>query len=179
MVGSHPVATVVMEATDQQGFRSVACGGVVGALLVELGLHGGKEVTIEDGGLLARKDFALEGDLADIEPIAQEMGERTARERDASDRASGLERSHLGDDASFTQVGHEAAEAAKLEIAPKDGPDPLGLLLNHHNLAVPGRVSQGNDAADPETLALGSRDLVADALGGDLPLELGKRQQHI
>ena len=87
MAGSHPVATVVIEATDQQGFRSVACGGVVGALLVELGLHGVKEITIQDGGLLARKDVALERDLTDIEPVAQEMGERTARERDASDRA--------------------------------------------------------------------------------------------
>src|SRR5262245_56473763 len=165
MARGHPVAAVVIEATDQQGFRSVACDRVAVALLVELGLHGGKEVTIEDGGLLARKDVALEGDLTDIEPVAQEMGERTARERDASDRPPALERSHLGDDASFTQVGHEAAEAAKLEIAAKDGPDPLGLLLNHHNLAVPGRVSQRNDATNPQPLALGSGDLVADALG--------------
>src|SRR5438876_8533848 len=38
---------------------------------------------------------------------------------------------------------------------------------------------RGDDAADPEPLALGSRDLVTDAVGGDLPLELGKRQEHI
>src|SRR5262245_10251899 len=174
MARGHPVAPVVIDATDQQGFRFDACGRVAVALRVELGLHGVKEITIEDGGLLARKDVALEGDLADIEAVAQEMGERTARERDASDRPPALERSHLGDDASFTQVGHEAAEAAQLEIPPKDGPHPLGLLLNYDDLAVPGRVSQGNDAADPQPLALGSGDLVADALGGDLPLELGK-----
>src|SRR5262249_23722298 len=120
MARGHPVATVVVEATDQQGFRSVACDRVTVALRVELGLHRIKEIMIQDGGLLARKDFALEGDLADIEPIAQEMGERTAREGDPSNRASGLERPHLGDDSSFTKVGHEAAEAAKLEIAAKD-----------------------------------------------------------
>src|SRR5436309_5348694 len=37
----------------------------------------------------------------------------------------------------------------------------------------------GSYAADPETLALGGRNLVADALGGHLTLELGKRQQDI
>src|SRR5262249_7106695 len=110
MARGHPVAAVVIEATDQQGFRSVACDRVAVALLVELGLHGGKEVTIEDGGLLARKDVALEGDLTDIEPVAQEMGERTARERDASDRPPALERSHLGYGPPFAKVGHQAVE---------------------------------------------------------------------
>jgi hypothetical protein len=75
MAGGHPVATVVIDATDQQGFGLAAHERVMGAMLAELGLHRGKEITIEDGGL-ARKDFALEGDLADIEPIVQEMGER-------------------------------------------------------------------------------------------------------
>jgi cytochrome b len=67
---AHPVATVVIEATDQQraGFR--ACGCVVVALVVDLGLHRVK------GGLLAGEDVALEDDLADVEPIAQKMGER-------------------------------------------------------------------------------------------------------
>src|SRR5215475_4184273 len=120
------------------------------------------------------RDWSSDVCSSDLEPIAQEMGERTARERDAADRASGLERSLLGDDPPPTQVGHQQVEAAELEIAPKDGPHPLGLLLNHDNLAVPGRVSQGDDAADPQPLALGSGDFVADALGSDLPLELGK-----
>ena len=73
---AHPVATVVIEATDQQraGFR--ACGCVVVALVVDLGLHRVKEIPIEDGGLLAGEDIALEDDLADVEPIAQKMGER-------------------------------------------------------------------------------------------------------
>jgi hypothetical protein len=44
--------------------------------------------------LLAGKDLALECDLADIEPIAQEMGERAAGEWDPANRAPGLEGSH-------------------------------------------------------------------------------------
>jgi GAF domain-containing protein len=71
---------------------------VIVALVAELGLHRVKEITIEDGGLLTGEDLALEGDLADVEPIAQKMGERAAGERDAANRAPGLERSHLGDD---------------------------------------------------------------------------------
>jgi hypothetical protein len=43
---------------------------VVVALVVDLGLHRVK------GGLLAGEDVALEDDLADVEPIAQKMGER-------------------------------------------------------------------------------------------------------
>jgi hypothetical protein len=51
---------------------------VVVALLIELGLYRVKEFTLEDGGLLAGQDLALEHDLADVEPIAQKMGERAA-----------------------------------------------------------------------------------------------------
>jgi hypothetical protein len=100
MARAHPIATVVIEATDQQrgGFRPR--GRVIVALVVELGLHRVKKITIEDGGLLAGEVLALEGDLADVEPIAQKMGKRTASEWDPSDRAPALERSHLGDDRS-------------------------------------------------------------------------------
>ena len=47
------------------------------------------------------------------------------------------------------------------------------------DLPVLGVVAQWRHAADPQALALGGGDLVPDALGGDLPFELGKRQQHV
>jgi hypothetical protein len=78
---------VVIDATDQQGIGFGACDRVIVALVVELGLHRVKEITIEDGGLLAGKDLALEGDLPNVEPIAQKMGERAAGEWDAANRA--------------------------------------------------------------------------------------------
>src|SRR6266446_9177191 len=99
------------------------------------------------------------------------MGERTAGERDPANPASGLERSHLGEDPSLAKVSHQAVEAAKLQIAPKDGADPLGLVFDQDDLAVLSGVSEWDDAADPEPLALGGGDLVADALGGDFPLD--------
>src|SRR5258708_8004340 len=111
------------------------------ALLVELGLHRVKEITIEDGGLLAGEDLALEDDLADIEPIAQKMGERTAGKRDPANRAPAFERSHLGDNRSLAKVGHQQVKAPKLQIPPKDGPDPLGFLFHHDDPAVLGPAS--------------------------------------
>src|SRR5437773_4181473 len=83
------------------------------------------------------------------------MGEGTSSERDPANRATGLEHSHLGDDPPLAKVGHQAVEAAKLEIATEDGPDPFGLFLNHDDLAVLAGVSEWSYAADPETLALG------------------------
>ena len=47
------------------------------------------------------------------------------------------------------------------------------------DLPVLGVVAQWRHAADPKALALGRSDLVPDALGGDLPFKLGKRQQHV
>src|SRR6266436_2790164 len=179
MARGHSAATVVIDATDQQGIGFGADDRVVVALVVELGPHRVKEITIEDGWLLAGEDLALEGDLADVEPIAQKMGERAAGEWDAANRAPGLERSHLGDDPSLAKVGHQQVEAAKLQIPPKDGPDPLSLRFNHDDLAVLGLVSERGYAPDPKPLAFGGRDLVTDALGGHFPLELGKRQQDI
>jgi AAA domain, putative AbiEii toxin, Type IV TA system len=168
MAWGHSVAAVVIDATDQQGIGFGACDRVIVALVVELGLHRVKEIMIEDGGLLAGEDLAQEGDLADVEPIAEKMGERAAGEWDAANRASGPEGSHLGDDPSLAEVGHQQVEAAKLQIPPKDGPDPFGFLFNHDDLAVLGLVSERGYAADPQPLALGGRDLVADARTADV-----------
>src|SRR5437016_14202408 len=107
------------------------------------------------------------------------MGERATGEWDAANRAPGLERSHLGDDPPLAKVGHQQVEAAKLQIPPEDGPNALSLRFNHDDLAVLGLVSERGYAPDPQPLALGGRDLVSNALGGDFPLELSKRQQDI
>jgi hypothetical protein len=107
------------------------------------------------------------------------VGERAAGEGDPADRAPGLERSDLGDDPPLAKVRHQPVEAAKLEVAAENGANPLSFLFNHNDLAVLGFVSERGYAADPKPLALGGGDLVPNALGGDLTLELGKRQQHI
>ena len=65
------------------------------------------------------------------------------------------------------------------EIAPEDEPDRSASVLVDGDLAILGVVAERHHAADPQSLALGGGDLVADTLGGDLPLELGKGQQHV
>src|SRR5260370_24987811 len=161
-------------AAGQLGIGFTACDRLVVAVVAKLGLHRVKEITIQDGALLAGQDLALEDDLTNIEPIAQKMGERAAGERNSANRASGLERSHLGDDPPLAKVGHQQVEAAKRQIPPTDGPDPLGLLFNHDDLAVLGLISQRRYAADPQPLALGGPNLFADSLEGHLTLDLVK-----
>ena len=64
---------------------------MTGHLLGELGLDGLEQVPINDGRLLAGQDLALECDLANVEAVAQQMGERTAGEGDAADGLAGLQ----------------------------------------------------------------------------------------
>src|SRR5262249_29966534 len=115
---------------------------LMGALLVEFGLHRVKKLTIEDGGLLAGKYFAFEHNLADEEPIAEKMGKRTSGERDSANRAPGLEQSHLGDNPPFAQVGHQAVEAPNVKFYIR-GHDCAGLCRNQHLHWGPGEFWQG------------------------------------
>src|SRR5882757_4914797 len=77
----------------------------------------------------------------------------------------------LGDNALLAQIGHEGGEAAKLKIATEYDPHPLGLCLVDLDLAILGIVAEWHHPADPQALALGGGDLVADALGSDLAFE--------
>ena len=61
-----------------------SCGLVIVDLGVELGLNRVEQLPLEDGRLLARQHLALERHLADVEPVAQQVGQRTAREGNAA-----------------------------------------------------------------------------------------------
>src|SRR5215204_999295 len=102
------------------------------------------------------------------------MGERPTREWNAADRLPGLQRPYLCDDTPLTQVGHQQIETAELKVVAENGSDRLCLGLVDRNPSLLGVVAKRCHAADPEALALGSGNLVADALRGDLALELGK-----
>ena len=85
-------------------------------LLSELCLNGFKQVAVDNGRLLPLQNLTLEGNLADVEAIAQQVGERTARERNAADLFSRPKGSHLCDNPPLAQVGHEQVEAAELDV---------------------------------------------------------------
>src|SRR5882757_730032 len=92
-------------------------------------------------------------------------------DRNASDGLACFQGAELGDNALLAQIGHEGGEAAKLKIATETDPHPLGLSFVDPDLAVLGIVTERHHASYPKTLALGSRDLVSDALGSDLTFE--------
>src|SRR5213080_3561107 len=79
----------------------------------------------------------------------------------------------------FGSIAGFPPSLARLRLSGRRRLFALSLLFNHDDLAVLGRVSERGYAPDPQPLALGGRDFVADALGGDFPLELGKRQEDI
>jgi hypothetical protein len=74
---------------------------MVGDLLIQPRLDGIEQSPIQNDGLLsfenfAFENFAFESDFADIEAIAQELRERTARKRYAADALTCLEFTELG-----------------------------------------------------------------------------------
>jgi hypothetical protein len=72
---AHAVAAVIEDAARQQG-GGVRPGGRRPFRLDELSLNFLEQVTIEDRLMFCGTDLALEQDLADVEPVAQEIGER-------------------------------------------------------------------------------------------------------
>ena len=108
MARAHAIAAVIEDAADQQRLGLRPCGLVIVHLFGQLGLDGIEQVPIDDGGLLAGQDLTLEGHLSNVEAVAKQMGERSARERNAADGLPGLERPNLGDDAPLAQVAPSA-----------------------------------------------------------------------
>src|SRR6476660_7893223 len=164
MARGHPVTAVIEDAPGQQRLRFHPRGLVTVDLLTQFGLDGVEQALIHNGSLFASEDLALEGHLPDIEAIAKEVSQPATRKRDAADCVSSLQGADLADDALLAQVRHQQVEAAKLEIAAEDGPYRIGLGLVDGYLAVLRVIAKRRHAADPETLALGGCDLVADAL---------------
>ena len=81
---AHPIAAVVEEATSQKGRRAsepnMPGDGVGGAL----GLHGLEQVAAEGRLMLAAMHLTPIGDLADVELVLEQMGERSPAEADAA-----------------------------------------------------------------------------------------------
>jgi hypothetical protein len=124
---THAVATVIEDAARQQSHLTCLDRMVAIALRGELLLDGLRQVPIEDGRMLARADLALELDLSDVEPVAQEVGERASCQGDAANRPSIGKGANLGDDSTCSKIGQKEPDASEFEVAPEDGADgPCG-----------------------------------------------------
>src|SRR5262249_60592831 len=144
------------------------CSFMIVRLFAQLGLDCLEQAAVEDGRLLPGQNLALEDHLPDVEPVAEQVGKRTAREWNTADGCSRLEGANLGHDALLTQVGHEQAETAEPQIAAEDGPDPVGLGFIDRYLAILGVIAERRHAPDPATIAFAGDALVADTRDRDL-----------
>src|SRR5215475_5742844 len=98
---AHAVAAVVEDATGQNGGRALEPhlpGDGVGG---ELGLHGFKQVTVKDRLMLPAMHLAPIGDLADVEPVLEQMGEWAHAEKDTAPHAVISTAIGLGPDAAL------------------------------------------------------------------------------
>src|SRR5258708_22134518 len=94
----HAVARVVVQQAGQEmvgfGFTVISVGPLIGEFL----LNCIKKLSVQDRGLLAGQDFTLIIDLADIEPVAQQIEKRAAAERDAATGRTSYTQSGFGSD---------------------------------------------------------------------------------
>ena len=90
-----------------------------------------------------------------------------------------LRRPCLGGDAIGGQVDGDLRRRADGQHLLEDAPHHCRLGVVDDQQAVLDVVAQRRDAAHPHPFALGGGDLVADALTGDLALELREGQQHV
>src|SRR3546814_20458949 len=70
-------------------------------------------------------------------------------------------------------------DRGQLQIALHDVTDETGFAVVDHQLAVLDIIAERDRTAHPDALLLGSSDLVADALAGNLALYLSARKQDI
>src|SRR3984893_1828226 len=119
------------------------------------------------------------GDLADVKPVLEEMGERPHAKANTAALAAIAAAIDLGPGAPQVELCNQSAHGAELEIKAEDGADRLCLLGHDFKFLVEAAIAERHGSADPEALALRGRDLVTHPLADHLALELGKGEQHI
>ena len=79
----HPVAGIVIEPAHQQGTGSSSRPRGLAMLGGKRLLHPFEQVTIKDRGMLGETDLTPVSDFADVEAVAQKIGEGASCEGDA------------------------------------------------------------------------------------------------
>src|SRR6201988_138662 len=103
-------------------------------------------------------------DLADVEPVLEQMGERSHAKPDPAPLLALPAPVDLRLDATPVELREQSAHRPQLQIEGENGADRLGLRGHDLELLIDAAIAEGNGSADPETLALGGRDLVAPPL---------------
>src|SRR5579871_4832041 len=134
---------------------------------------------VHDRRLLSRQNLSLVCDLANEEAVAKEMRKRSSPEWYPTPCLAGAEGPSLRADVALLEITRQLVDPADFEIPSKNNPHALGLFFHNEKLAVLQLIAQRQGASNPKAFPLGRRNLVPDALRGNLTLELGKGQEHI
>ena len=175
----HPVAGIVNQKTREKRFRFLPGSRPMGPLFGQFGLDGLEQRSLEQRRLRSGQDLALECHLADIEPVAQHIEQWALGERNAAPDGAARELANFGGQPFRSEIGDQAIDAAQFKVALENEADGSCFVRVDGELAVAQRIPERNHASDPQALAFGGGDLVADALGRDLAFELGEGQENI
>src|SRR6202171_4527977 len=129
--------------------------------------------------MLTLKPLAAVMGFADVNPVFEEIGEGTVGEWNAALIFRNYGLAALGDDLPTVEFGDELAERSQFQVKTKNGPNGPGIGFVGDQLLVLGIVAEWHSAAGPFALAPAGGDLVSDPLGGQLPLELDKREKNV
>src|SRR5712672_2463597 len=177
---AHPVALRVEHETHQEARRLCSLAVLpVDTVRGKNSLDPIPKGLIDDGLMLARVALVLVDDLAAVDAVLQHEIECTPGDRLAAVGAAVRGGAALADDALRVKVGLEQSDRLEVEIALEDRTDGRGFRRIDHELSIHRVIAERRLATHPHALLLGCRDLVTDALAGDLALELSERQENI
>ena len=148
-------------------------------MFLELTLHLGPELLLDDRRMFAGKGLVLVDGLSAIERILQHQIQRPARKPLAAIGTAVGRHASLAHEAAGRQIVSQGTHRPEFEIAPKDRPHGRRFRLVDDELALLHVVTEPALSAHPNAFFLRSGDLVADSLPGDLALELREGQQHV
>src|SRR5215207_6849863 len=87
MARAHRMAAAVEQQSRQERLPLSSRVPPLNGILVEERLHGLEHRSLDQGWLLAFVDLSLVGDLADVEAVAQDVGQRPSPDRGVADAA--------------------------------------------------------------------------------------------
>src|SRR5688500_9173575 len=103
------VAAIVIERAHQQGNGSSSRPRGLAMLGGKRLLHAFEQVTIKDRGMLGETDLTPVSDFADVEAVAQKIGEGASCEGNAADGTAVRQMPHFCDNPPLPQLLHELA----------------------------------------------------------------------
>ena len=133
---------------------------------------------IDDCLVLPRMDHALVRDSADVDRVGQQLVDMPTGEWPSASLTTLCRDAARRLDVISPQPVQQRRNRPLLQIQLEDRSDGFCVAVDDQP-AVDDVVAHGWVTTHPHALPLGGRDLVADALAGDLALELSEGQEHV